>query len=431
MQTSETPTSRTFEPIRIVQVDLNNPIPKLEAFDPERAKTYHLARCFVRIHQHPIGLLNLKFGDAGLSADEYARCIWSALQNEINAHLRADGLPEAPTLTPAGLGAVTEPKCQKTFQEAKVKGEFASVILPTRDRATLLERCLNTFSTVDYPNYEVIVVDNAPSNAQTYDVVQKVSARLPQIKYTREDRPGISAARNHGISIAQGDIVIFVDDDVIIDPGWIGNMVLGFSAIERVACVTGLIIPYELETEAQEWFEQYGGFNKGYAERIFDMKEHRGDGPLYPYTAGRFGTGGNMAFRKSVLKAMGGFDPLLKSSEDIWSFFQVITDGYRLVYEPSAIVFHQHRRDYAGLHKQISAYGTGLSAFLTKAVIEKPWRIVDLALRLPYGLYFTFSRNSPKNNKKQTDYPAELTLAERKGLLRGWLDYLKLRINPQ
>ena len=125
----------------------------------------------------------------------------------------------------------------------------------------------------------------------------------------REDHPGLSWARNCGIMAARGEILAFTDDDVVVDAYWLTSLVRGFEVAEKVACVTGLILPLELETPAQFLFEAYGGFTRGFIRRIFDLKEHRPQLPLHPYIAGRFGTGASMAFTAAFLDSEGGFDP--------------------------------------------------------------------------------------------------------------------------
>ena len=85
--------------------------------------------------------------------------------------------------------------------------------------------------------------------------------------------------------VARGNILAFTDDDVIVDPYWLVGLVRGFSITEHVACVTGLILPAELETQAQFLFEEYCGFTRGFIRRVYDLKENRPKLPLHPYIA--------------------------------------------------------------------------------------------------------------------------------------------------
>jgi cellulose synthase/poly-beta-1,6-N-acetylglucosamine synthase-like glycosyltransferase len=230
----------------------------------------------------------------------------------------------------------------------------------------------------------------------------------------------------------EAPFVAFTDDDVLVDRYWLAELIQGFAAAPNVGCVTGMIAPAEIETQAQDWTEQFG-FKKGFQRRIFDRQLRPTPSPLYPYTAGTFGSGANMAFRTEALRKMGGFDPALGAGskalggDDLAAFFGIIAHGYTLVYEPSAIVYHRHRRDYAGLQQQAFGYGAGLTAYLTHTVLERPGRLWELIARLPYGLYFTFSTQSPHNLKKRAGYPKELTARERRGMLYGPFAYLRSR----
>src|SRR5207302_7024291 len=118
---------------------------------------------------------------------------------------------------------------------------------------------------------------------------------------------------------------------------------------------------------------------------------------------------------------------LAQGAEDLAAFFQVITRGYRLVYEPAALLYHPHRRDYMALRKYLYGYGVGLTAYLTKILLDTPRLLFDLIPKLPYGLVFTLSARSPKNNKKSIQYPKELTILELKGMLCGPFAYLYSR----
>ena len=261
------------------------------------------------------------------------------------------------------------------------------------------------------------------------------------MRYVREDRlPGSAAARNQGLRHTDHEFVAFTDDDVTIDPDWLAELMSGFLAGPDVGCVTGLIMPRELETPAQLWFEQYGGFGKGFTRRLYDLGEHRpSDVPLYPYNAGMFGSGNNMAFRRRTLIDIGGFDSRLGNGTptlggvDVESFFRVIMTGYQLAYEPGAIIHHVHRRDYSALKRQVYAYGVGLTAFLTKWVMRRPALALDILRRVPAGLRVILGSDSASSstvdsglgfNKSQA-YPRELDIIERRGMVYGPLAFIR------
>lgn len=422
-----------FSPVLIREIELSQPLPTLLAFDEQKERTYRQARCLVRLHTQPLGQVDFTFAAAELVPEEYVARIWQFLGQQINEHLREDGLPEVAQLTAEGIVSQSLPACLAERAEFLKRAPFVSVVVSTRDRADRLARCLRALLAQQYPDYEVIVVDNAPSTSATADLMQQTYANEAKVRYVREDRAGLSWGRNRGILEARSQIVVFTDDDVVVDAHWLSGLIKGFEVAENVACVTSLLLPLEMETPAQMLLEEFGGFNKGYRRRIFDRKHGGEDIPLYPFTAGRFGTGGGMAFTTTFLKEAGNFDPALGNGspagagEDLVAFFYVIMRGYRLVYEPSSLVYHEHHRDYAKLRKQLYYYGVCITAYLTKVILHNPLLLFQILIRIPKGLSFILSSRSEKNQKKSTHFPKELTDLERKGMLRGPYLYLKGR----
>ena len=418
----------SFVPMRMIEIEIGQPLPDISAFNEKTGQHYQRALCLIRLHTRPLGVIELQLDEQGLSADAYAERIWHALHAPIVKHLQEDGLPAVTGLDAAGVPSLLTPKCIAERESFLQTVPFVSIIVSTHDRPERLSICLRSLLSQHYPRYEIIVVDNAPSTNATADLIRQTYGGIPELHYIREDRPGLSWGQNCGMTVARGEIFAFTDDDVVVDSYWLLELVKAFSIADDVACVTGLVLPLELETPAQILLEEYGGFSKGFIRRVYDMAENRAKQPLYPYTAGRFGTGACMAFRSAFLRSVGGFDPALAVwYEDIAAFFQVVTQGYKLVYEPAAIVHHLHNRDYAILRKQMYHYGVGLTAYLTKVILESPLLLFDILAKVPYGLFFILSSRSPKNSKKSKNYPQELNALERKGMVYGPFAYVRSR----
>src|SRR5262249_7513152 len=145
---------------------------------------------------------------------------------------------------------------------------LVTVAVCTRDRPDDLTQCLKAIDQLTGP-VEVLVIDNAPATNATEKVVRArgLAAQGGPIRYVREPRPGLDWARNRAILEATGDIIAFTDDDAIVDPGWAGAFARLFAENPQVMAATGLVIPYELETDAQVLFEMNGGFGKGFERK--------------------------------------------------------------------------------------------------------------------------------------------------------------------
>jgi len=417
-----------YPPMRILEVELGEALPMLSSFDERTEKHYQRALCTIRLHTHPLGTLELSLP---AEPDHYAPLIWNALHSQINDHLREDGLPPASALDAMGLPSTTTPACELAREQFLANAPFVSVIVSTHERADQLTHCLSSLLALRYPHFEIIIVDNAPRSNATCDVVQRAQAGNPHLRYIREEHAGISFARNSGIKAARGEILAFTDDDVRVDPHWLLELARTFQTVENVACVTGLVLPMELETPAQFWFEEFGGFTHSFTQYILDTGKHHPHTPLFPFALGGCGVGASMAFTASSIREIGGFDLALGSdgrsphTEDIDAFFRIIMQGYTLVYTPTALLYHQHRREVASLHQQIYNYGVGFTAQMLKIVCAYPYLAFALALKVPLGVFRILNTSSEKNQTRSSSFPKELSQLELKGMLYGPLAYLQ------
>ena len=413
-----------FQPIKMLEVELSSPLLSLEAHQQDGKTPYSRARVLVRLHRHPLGMIDVSLEDGRLSPNEYVDQVWRELSGNINSHLRTDGISAVTELTLAGIVAERTPSCVEQDQTFLMTAPFISVVVPTRDRTDRLEGCLNTLLAQDYPSYELIVVDNAPRTSATEELASRLRADQPRIRYVCEPQPGVAAARNRGLLEARANIIAFADDDVLVDSYWLIGIAKAFAAADKVGCVTGPILPAEIETAPQWWLELFGGNTHGFTQQVFDLAEHRVASSFYPYESGAFGAGANMAFDKQVLREIGGFYLSLRYGEDMMAFFNTLAAGYRLVYEPSAFVYHFHFREYARLRKQMSAWGAGFTAFLTACILDRPTRFFDLLLRC---LKVVRQGRVVRQETKPGGYPAELPRLHRRGMLYGPVAYAKGR----
>lgn len=306
---------------------------------------------------------------------------------------------------------------------------IASVVVATCNRPRELDACLSSLTGQSLAPARIVVVDDAPGGDDTAAVVAAHAGHVPVV-YVEGSRAGLSAAHNRGVAETETPIVAFTDDDVVARKQWLERVVAGFFSGEGVACVTGRIIPFELESRAQFLLDAFANFEKGETKRIYDLGSNRPAEPLFPFAAGQLGSGANMAFTRSFLDEMGGFDPALgagtmaKGGDDLAAFFEVIQSGHRLVYEPSAVIEHRHAREYAALRGQAYGYGVGLTAFLAKSVLDRPSLLPRMLGRLPRALGHILGPGSPKRERLPYDFPRELSRLERLGMMAGPVAYL-------
>jgi len=210
-----------------------------------------------------------------------------------------------------------------------------SVILPTLGRGDLLCETISNILEQDYPDYEVIVVDQ---NDPSASCVAELAAGDFKVRRFNIEEKGLPNARNYGVSKAKGEIVVFCDDDVILSEGFISHHARNYGD-EAVAGVAGRVLAKDQHFADQRlehnrtriakirWFglRQYDNFNS----KIRTYADHA--------------QGCNMSFRKEVILKLGGFDKRFGGSAHLeeTDFCMRLRDaGYRMVFDPKAELIH-------------------------------------------------------------------------------------------
>ncbi len=361
-----------FSPMRICHVDLDQPLSSLAA-DAEGWPFF----CVFWRRGTPLGAEVLAPSQLPMQARRLADVAARAIAPAVGDKLFDVGF-EAPLPEPRAWGRPRPPDdlaklCLLTRPLEALGGRSApsggsgvtvSVVVCTRDRPAQLERCLQSLLASSVTAHEVIVVDNAPGSNVTREAVE----RTPGVTYVAEPRPGLSVARNTGVRHSTGEIVTFTDDDAIVHREWLARLPTGFED-PSVNVVTGLVLPAELETDAQVVFEfGMGGFSQGYRALAYDpaffARTQRWGAPAW-----RVGAGANMAVRRQAFEVVGGFDERLGAgaagcSEDSELWYRLLAAGYVCRYDPTAVVFHYHRRDLDEVRRQAYLYMRGHVAAL-------------------------------------------------------------------
>jgi GT2 family glycosyltransferase len=417
--------SALVRPVWMAQVDLDRGLlPR--AVSRARRPDDGAARILVRLHRDVLGFVTVALTQDDLTADALLYAVRAELAAPLARHLAVDGLSLA-----EAVGDEPSHRRGRCHSHTGAGPDIPiSVVVCTRDRDESLAACLKILQQLHDGPFEVVVVDNAPTSTATFDCFQRMVGDDGRFRYVEEPVPGLSRARNRGLAEARSPYVAFTDDDVQVDPDWLQGIAGGFSRDALVGCVTGLVPPAELDDAAQQYFDRRFSWCTRLEPRVYSLADQRGLSPLYPYSAGLFGTGANFAVDRDLLVGLGGFDEALGAGspagggEELDVFVRVLRAGRTLAYEPSAVVWHHHRSDPGALRGQLFRYGAGLTAFLSKYVRDRG-TTADILARVPEGARLIWHMWSPAAIGRRA--PARLVLTELAGMLAGPAAYARGR----
>jgi GT2 family glycosyltransferase len=404
-------------PVLVRDVEVDQPMAAIPGYDGDGRRVAQ-ARLLVRAWTEPLGYLTLPVPEDGLSAEAVHR----AVVDRYDASIRER--------TPVnGVAAFAQRRSQILADPPAI-----TVVVCTRDRPGPLARSLDTLLALEYPPacLRILVVDNAPGGDATERAVRAARSRGP-VDYLREPRPGLSRARNAALAACPGELIAWIDDDEVPDRYWLAELARALHDHPEADVVCGAIVPAELATVAQVWFEEFGGLVKGrgFTPAVFHASTLTAQSPLFPLPP--FGAGANMLTRAGVLEGIGGFDPALGTGtatgggEDTLAFGQILRRGGTIVYQPSALARHYHRPDVAGLRAQLVGYGTGLTAGYVSLIRQDPRVLPELLRLVPKALREVLGSSGARTATLGPDFPLELLRANRRGMLCGPVAYLRSR----
>jgi GT2 family glycosyltransferase len=254
-----------------------------------------------------------------------------------------------------------------------------SLIIPSRNRPELLLATVRSILQGDEIPSELIVVDQSDAPHSTLTTLG--TDRACKIRYLRTESVGVSRARNIGIGAARYDILAFTDDDVAVTTTWFGALVRSLRRAGPQAVISGRVLPGIVQKR--------GGFvpSTKTDENRTEYAGRVGEDVLYT---------GNMALFRSTLTQIGGFDERLgpgtffPAAEDNDLGFRLLEAGYRIIYEPRAVLYHRAWRsadDYIPLNWR---YGRGQGGYYAKHISIKDrhmlWRMCSDILRRTFKL---------------------------------------------
>jgi GT2 family glycosyltransferase len=246
----------------------------------------------------------------------------------------------------------------------------ASVVIPVYRRAEWLAKCLAALGAQQGGGaFETIVVDDGSPNA---DAIAAVVAGARNaglaVVFASKANGGPASARNHGVQLSSNGIICFLDDDSVPDPNWLQEMVSAFRKAPLTDLVNGRTRSYDRE---------------GLIPLLLERE-------VYP---GKNWATCNIAYRRRVLVALGGFDENFPepSWEDNDLGLRSRWAGYRHLYHELAVVYHPHENTLAEYIGKCRLNGRGAAVFSRKYLISKPWWAllvpVVMSRRLVFGLH--------------------------------------------
>ena len=212
-----------------------------------------------------------------------------------------------------------------------------SVLVCARNAAGTLDECLRSIAMLDYPDYEVIVVNDGST-----DATGEIARRHAGVTVIDTPHGGLSAARNAALHRSAGAVVAYTDADVRVDPAWLTYLVQPFLRSDVVGAGGPNVVP-----EDDPWMAQCVARSPGAPTHV-----------LLDDRVAEHVPGCNMAYRREALLAIGGFDPAYHAAgDDVDVCWRLQARGQRIGFAPSALVWHRHRRTVRGYWRQQVGYG--------------------------------------------------------------------------
>lgn len=304
----------------------------------------------LRMNDHPVGFVMLACRPGSIFAG-----------NRLNAILKH-------------IAGKTELEARSEDSAARFLGASLTVAICTRNRIDDLTRCVASLEAIraEFPvSFEILIIDNAPSD----DSTRRLVATRPGVRYICEPKQGLDFARNRALHESRSDILAFIDDDAVVDRGWLRGLARAIEQHPDAEAFTGPILPFELQTEAQILFERKGGFNRRFRQIRHGASMKRNC--LYPFR-GIAGSGCNMTFRRDLLLKLNGFDEALDTGTplpgggDLDMFHRVIESGATIVHVPDMMIFHRHRRTYSEFRHQMYSWDLGFMTYVMKTFHTSP-----------------------------------------------------------
>ena len=226
---------------------------------------------------------------------------------------------------------------------------FVSVIVCSYNGSNTLRQCLESLGKIDYPNYEVVLIDDGST-----DNTREIAADFPEVRYIYQTNHGLSHARNHGAAEAKGEIFAYTDSDCMADPDWLYYLISTLLSGDY-----GGVGGPNVSPPAQNWVQACVAAAPGGPSHV-----------LLTDTVAEHIPGCNMAWYRWAFENVGGFDPEYhKAGDDVDFCWRIQQSGHEIAFSPTALVWHYRRFTLRAFRKQQEGYGEAESLLRFKHLI--------------------------------------------------------------
>ena len=362
-------------PAAVRLVDLDAPLGDLELGSELRPIAYRSLLAVARLCGEPLGAVAVPVAPHGRVAGDW---LAEVLRCELEPQLRD--------------ASARRGEARSRRRGSRGRPTAVSVVVTGSHDPVLLERCLRSIFACDDTDFEVIVVERRAAS----DAIARLDERFEderRLHLVEDAGAGVSRARNAGLAAAAGEVVMFVDAAVVVDAQWINRCRTAFDRDRDVACVTGLILPPRLENDGQLACERFASVARGFRCKAFRLPNGRTTHPFLYYTPGSIGSGANTALRADAAREIGGLDVALGpgtpsfGGEDLDLYGRLLQAGHTVAYDPSVIVWQEHRGGMGQLRRHVVRQGVSVGAALAKQVVTSSKRRT-LLRALPAGVRY-------------------------------------------
>jgi len=238
-----------------------------------------------------------------------------------------------------------------------------SIVICTRNRAGQLRGTLDSLMAMTTArSWEAILIDNASTDG-TADVIRHASETEPRIRYFREERIGLGAARDRGWRETRSALISLTDDDCYVAEDYVDSILAAFDGRPDVGVLGGRILLFDPED----------------ARVTIDERDHPVEIAPRSFVAAGALKGANLSFRREALEAIGGFDPELGAGtpfpcEDLDAVAAVLWAGFKGRFDPRPLVLHHHRRRLPDIPRLKAGYDRGRGAYYAKFLLRPECR---------------------------------------------------------